>query len=145
MHKGRAAAIAATTLSGALLLPGVAAAQPDVIPPIPMDASNPGACSTVKATYRVTVTQARADKQAAYAVAAASWRSGIADEKRQLTRALAKADSRTEVNAAWQAYQATTVDERGARAHARRSARLTYRTTVKQAIQIFRDGWRRCH
>lgn len=141
----RRAGMIAATVSGVLLLPGVAAAQSEGIPPIPVSGQHPDSCVAVKGTFRVTVVQAKTAKQAAYAAARTAWLAGIADERQQLAAALADADTKGEVKRAKRAYRKTTADEREARADQRRDARAEYRATVKHAIRTFRKGWRTCH
>lgn len=144
MDRRWGAGIVAATASGVLLLPGTAAAQPDGIPPIPVNGRHPTSCGAVKATYRVTVADARRAKRDAYAAARSAWFAGVADEKQRLADALAAADTRREVKRAHRVYRITTADERAARAEARREARKEYRATVKRALRIFRKGWRTC-
>lgn len=141
----RRAGIITVTVSGVLLLPGVAFAQSEGIPPIPLSGRHPDACVAVKGTYRVTVASARTAKRAAHAAARTAWLAGTADERQQLAVALAAADRKREVKQAKRVYRKATADERAVRAEQRRNARDEYRATVKQARKTFRKGWRTCH
>ncbi len=112
-----------------------------------LDASGQGDVATAARRYRAAVAQADDTLRLALASSRASFRTDTADEREELTIALAGASTNRARDAAWRDFQEATADERAALRAATAAARATERSAVTKAARQFRSrsghsvGW----
>lgn len=138
------AALAGLVVAVAVMAPGVAAAGPGRIPPVPMGSGSSDECALAKAEFRATVTSARRAKREAFHAARATWLAGTQDERAVRRVALASAHTRSDRAAARRAFRTGVTEERATRRGAKHQARTTFRTTVNAAKGTLDRGLKHC-